>query len=106
VGTGRAGRASAVGLAHARDLPAIDQMAERGARFVLWRHEVRKGKETKVPLRTNGRLAGTSTSSWAAALAEREKAAEKLQEVAGIGFGLAAERASMRRSRLGQRARP
>jgi hypothetical protein len=74
------------------DLPAIMQMAERGARFVLWRSEVRKGKETKVPVRTNGLMADSTRSASWATLAECERAASRVRNVVGVGFVLAAER--------------
>src|SRR3954451_6908576 len=72
-------------------LPAVEQMAERGARFVLWRNEVRDGKPTKAPLRTNGQYAdSTKLSTWNT-LAECEKALRSVR-AAGIGFVLAHER--------------
>jgi hypothetical protein len=74
------------------ELPAIAQMAERGARFVLWRHEMRNGKETKVPLRVNGDMAASTRSSSWSTLAECKRAAGQLPNVAGLGFVLAAER--------------
>ena len=76
MGTGKAGKAparAAVALLH--DLPAIAQMAERGARFVLWRSETRKGKATKVPLRVNGHMADSTRAVTWATLAECERAA-------------------------------
>jgi hypothetical protein len=74
------------------DLPAIGQMAERGARFVLWRLEVRDGKATKIPLRVNGRMADSTRSASWATWEECERAAGGVPNVAGIGFVLAAER--------------
>ena len=79
-------------MTQATNLPAIIQMAERGARFVLWRPEVRNGKETKVPLRVNGLMADSTRSSSWATLAECERAAGEVPNVAGLGFVLAAER--------------
>jgi hypothetical protein len=74
------------------DLPAIAQMAERGARFVLWRWQTRNGKATKVPIRVNGQLADSTRAVTWATLAECEAVAPDLPDIAGKGFVLAAER--------------
>src|SRR3954454_13457781 len=72
-------------------LPAVEQLAERGARFVLWREENRNGRPTKVPLRTNGQRAdSTKPSSWNT-LDECRKGLGSTK-AAGLGFVLAAER--------------
>src|SRR5689334_20218442 len=72
-------------------LPAVQQLEERGARFVLWRNEVRNGKPTKIPLRTNGQYADSTKSSTWNTLAECEKALRSVP-ADGLGFVLAAER--------------
>jgi hypothetical protein len=73
------------------DLPAIAQMAERGARFVLWRPEMRKGKETKVPLRVNGYMADSTKAATWDSLDKCLSAVGQIK-AAGVGFVLAAER--------------
>src|SRR3954447_16648326 len=77
--------------AHLAGLPAIEQMAERGARFVLWRNEVRDGKPTKAPLRRNGQHADSTRPATWDTLGECERALARVR-ADGVGFGLAAER--------------
>src|SRR3954452_5151771 len=72
-------------------LPAVEQLVERGARFVLWRNEVRDGKPTKAPLRVNGQYADSTKASTWNTLAECEAALRSVR-ADGIGFVLAAER--------------
>src|SRR3954451_1984073 len=72
-------------------LPAVEQLAERGARFVLWRTEVRDGKPTKAPLRTNGQYADSTKASTWNTLAKCEAALRSVR-ADGIGFVLAEER--------------
>src|SRR4051794_17109667 len=69
-------------------LPAGQQLAERGARFVLWLDE--SGR--KVPYRTNGLPADTTKPSTWNTLAECEKALLGRVAATGIGLVLAAER--------------
>src|SRR5690349_8166630 len=68
-------------------LTAGEQLAERGARFVLWLDE--NGR--KVPCRTNGLPADTTKPSTWNTLAECEKALGRITAT-GIGLVLAAER--------------
>src|SRR3954470_8346913 len=72
-------------------LPAVEQLVERGARFVLWRNEVRDGKPTKIPLRTNGQYADSTKASTWNTLAECQAALPSVR-ADGIGFVLAEER--------------
>src|SRR3954449_8032147 len=72
-------------------LPAVEQMAERGARFVLWRNEVRDGKPTKAPLRRNGQHADSTRPATWDTLGECERALARVR-ADGVGFVLAAER--------------
>ena len=66
------------------ELPAVELPAERGARFVLWRHEDRDGKPTKIPLRANGLPAdSTKASSWST----RERCEKALGVVRADGIG-------------------
>jgi primase-polymerase (primpol)-like protein len=73
------------------DMPAIAQMAERGARWVCWRNETRNHRQTKVPLRTNGQLADSTRAATWNSFDECLKAQPKVK-ADGLGFVLAAER--------------
>src|SRR3954449_1441995 len=72
-------------------LPAVEQLVERGARFVLWRNEVRDGKPTKAPLRRNGQHADSTRPATWDTLEECGKARGRIA-ADGVGFVLAAER--------------
>src|SRR3954449_459489 len=72
-------------------LPAVEQLAERGARFVLWRNEVRDGKPTKAPLRRNGQHADSTRPATWDTLEECGKALGRIAADGG-GFVPAAER--------------
>src|SRR5690349_6507311 len=86
-GTESARKVAHVAADRILSLTAGQQLAERGARFVLWLDE--DGR--KVPYRTNGLPADTTKPSTWNTLAECEKALGKIPAT-GIGLVLAAER--------------
>jgi hypothetical protein len=67
------------------DIPAIRQMAERGARFVIWRLE---DDGRKLPLQRTGRVADTTRAETWAELGECLDAVDQLN-ASGIGLVLA-----------------
>src|SRR5688500_11428786 len=76
---------------HALDLagiPAVAQLAERGARFVLWRNvpdRDKPGKLRKLPLQITGKAAASTRRETWAGFGEAVAAATRRQ-VDGIGF--------------------
>jgi RecA-family ATPase len=72
-------------------LPAIDELAALGPRFVGWRWENRDGKATKPPIAADGRYADSSNPGTWMELGSAMEAAQKHQ-LDGIGFELDAER--------------
>jgi AAA domain len=73
-------------------LPAIDELAALGARFVCWRWETRDGRRTKPPINphTGGYADTTNPGTWAD-LGTAMAAVERYK-LDGVGFVLAAER--------------
>src|SRR5689334_21344239 len=72
-------------------IPAVAQLAERGARWVLWRWEERNGRPDKPPLRVNGHYADSTKAATWNTFDECLKAAPEVR-ADGLGFVLAAER--------------
>jgi hypothetical protein len=85
------GEATQTHLADLRDLLAVQQMDERGARFVPWQLRTIDGEERKVPLRLDGRPARTNEAVTWATLEHALEAVPRLH-ADGVGFILAAER--------------
>ncbi len=72
-------------------LEAARQLQERGARFVCWQHETVDGEPRKIPKRTfGGNASSTSPATWAS-LGQCLEAVEP-KGFTGVGFILAAER--------------
>jgi hypothetical protein len=68
-------------------IPAVVQLAERGARFVLWKNvpDRKTGKPRKLPLRTDGKAAdSTRPETWATF--DEAVAAARRRRVDGVGF--------------------
>jgi hypothetical protein len=78
-------------LVDLRDLLAVQQMDERGARFVVWRLEMMEGRERKMPLRINGLPADSTKAATWSTLEEALEAVPRLNAT-GVGFVLATKR--------------
>ena len=71
-------------------LPAAEQLRERGARFVCWRYEIVDGRQAKVPKRPSGTWASViEPASWSGL--DQCMAAVEPMGFTGVGFVLAAE---------------
>jgi putative DNA primase/helicase len=67
---------------------SIPTELKQTAQWVLWRYEVRDGKQGKVPYQPNGRKASsTDASTWSTF--EAVKAAYEQGSFSGVGFALA-----------------
>jgi primase-polymerase (primpol)-like protein len=69
-------------------IPAVAQLAERGARFVLWKNVPNRdkpGKRKKLPLQVSGEAAAsTNPATWSGL--DEAVAAARRRRVDGIGF--------------------
>src|SRR4029453_10831798 len=72
-------------------MPALEELAKAGKRFVGWRWETRNGKPTKPPIATPGSYAESDDPSTRADLIDAMGPAHRRQ-LEGVGFVLDAER--------------
>jgi hypothetical protein len=86
------GEATQTHLVDLRDLLAVQQMDERGARWVNWRAVVNEHKLDKVPVRPNGINADVTRKAHCAPLEACLEAVRRDPSIAGIGYVIAAPR--------------